>query len=136
MEIIIMKIKISRSQWEKIGKAAGWIKEAQDKSDKHKQFMDSLDNDNPAKIKPVINLVINLITKNSILVPQTFFDKVKLVEILGQYEFNRYPASVKSIVKKLQKNTGNTGEYDLLIDGKSVEAYIANFINNSHLPSS
>lgn len=55
--------------------------------------MDSLDDDNAAKLKPAIRMIIKGKEPSSfgILVTERKFDKNKLDQILGKHEFNANP---------------------------------------------
>ena len=120
-----MKIKLSKSQWEGIGKKAGWIKKAQ--SEDFTELMDSLEEDNPAKIKPVIKMVIKEAPPNSfgILVPERNFDRIKLDQIIGKHEFNANPQTIKELARKLWDGSDSwhshkSRRYILFVDGKAI----------------
>ena len=111
-----MKIKISKSKWNTLQKSS--------QSQEYKEFMESLDPSNPAKIQPAINLK----TVDKTLVPASDFDRRLLDKLLGKHEFNIF--SAKEIERKLTQGTkdqfGNTmnESRDLLIDGMGVDKYM------------
>ena len=121
-----MKIKLSKSQWEGIGKKAGWIKKSQ--SEDFVEFMDSLDEGNSAKIKPAIRMVVKEKEPSSfgVLVPEREFDKKKLDQILGKHEFNANPQTIKELARKLWYGIEHGWEsdkisgYSLIVDGKGI----------------
>ena len=124
-----MKIKLSKSQWEQIGKKTGWMKKAQyNQSEDEVEFMDSLDSDNSAKMKPAIRMITKKTGPSQydkILVPEREFDKRKLDQILGKHEFNALPETIKELARKLWHgisdwNSDQTSKYFLLVDGKGV----------------
>ena len=81
-----MKIKISKSKWNTLQKSS--------QSQEYKEFMESLDPSNPAKIQPAINLK----TVDKTLVPASDFDRRLLDKLLGKHEFNIF--SAKEIERK------------------------------------
>ena len=114
-----MKIKLSKSQWQFIGKKAGWFSLAEANeigymapTDDYRRLMDSLSPDNSAKIGPVIHIV----ERDGKFVPLSEFDKEKLDSIFGKHEFNRFCG------KDLQKRLLEFG-YEMLINGKGVNYY-------------
>jgi hypothetical protein len=99
----------------------------QQSSEDFASFMDSLDEDNPAKLKPAIRMIIKEKEPSSfgILLPEREFDKRKLDQILGKHEFNAQPQTIKELAKKLwygisDWKSDETSGYSLIVDGKAV----------------
>ena len=97
------------------------------------EFMDALDPDNSAKIKPVIYMIV----QDNVLKPEREFDRKKLDQILGKHEFNSWPDTIKSIEKKLwfgpecpewfgekQSFDTPTSGYTLFVNGMPVLKYL------------
>ena len=109
-----------------IGKKLGKIKESQ--SEDFVELMDSLDEDNPAKLKPAIRMIIKDKEPSSfgILVPERDFDKRKLDQILGKHEFNAQPQTIKELARKLWHGVSDwksdeISGYSLFVDGKAID---------------
>lgn len=128
------KMVLSKKEWLAIGQNFSDNPLGTHNKESFKEFHDSLDPDNPAKLKPIIQLV----TVDGELHPKTDFDRKKLDLIIGKHEFNPWPETVRSIEKRLwevvrtqfgYKTDQNSG-YFLLIDGKGVNHYIADFEAN------
>jgi len=102
----------------------GW--NGKETQDDYREFMDSLLPDNPAKIKPAIQLITS---PQGSLIPKSEFDKKKLDQILGKHEFNALPETIMALYKKVWEGTNeykydwNSG-YSLLIDGKGIQQYL------------
>ena len=119
-----MKV-LDRKQRKTTGKKVGQIKQSQ--SEDFVELMDSLDEDNPAKLKPAIRMIIKEKEPSSfgILFPEREFDKRKLDQILGKHEFNAQPQTIKELAKKLwygisDWKSDKISGYSLIVDGKTV----------------
>ena len=119
-----MKV-LDRKQRKTTGKKIGQIKQSQ--SEDFVELMDSLDEDNPAKLKPAIRMIIKEKEPSSfgILFPEREFDKRKLDQILGKHEFNAQPQTIKELARKLWYGTSDwksdkTSGYSLIVDGKAI----------------
>jgi hypothetical protein len=118
-------VTISRKEWQDIGKKTGWMKSSQ--SEDFVNFMDSLDEGNPAKLNTAIRMIIHKEDSSSFgaLIPERDFDKMKLDQIFGKHEFNAQPETIKELARKLWYGVGSwdsdkTSKYALIVDGKAV----------------